>query len=189
MRSPPYIRDGDLSEMMLGRPTQPFLVRPKDYFVVDGDTVSLRTKSASTGRSVEAFSVRLDGVNAPEMPKSRATDALMRGIGIEPHPGSPGQLATDRLRALARGHALLIEPVEQENGDVVDRYGRLLARISISGSPGRDFDLSGALSVSAVLHEEGHAVLMRDRDLPPRTPEIVEALLRHRHDIDTGPSP
>ena len=73
--------------------------------VVDGDTIDVRTPGAR-----EAIRIRLDGIDTPERGEPFAT------------------VATRFTRAEAFGRAVRLR------GTDVDRYGRLVARVTLDGS-------------------------------------------------------
>ncbi|MCW3784656.1 thermonuclease family protein [Defluviimonas salinarum] len=179
MKTPPYLRASELHPAMQRRPQVPFFLRPSDYRIVDGDTIMVLARSSAGAKREEAFRIRLYAVNSPEKPKSHATDSILRSIGIDPREGNPGHAATLYMRALCRGRALFVEPRRNPDGKSVDRYGRLLADVAVSGAPGHDFLADQALAVEPLLYRNGLGVLMQGRMLPPDVPDLVARLRDH----------
>lgn len=187
----PYLRASELHTRMLARPRRPFFVSPSDYTVVDGDT--LRILSAKTDKAPcgEAFRIRLDGIDAPERPIVHPSDRALQSIGIDPHEGHPGRMATSMMRDFFRNRAIYVEPVAQGNGRVTDRYERLVGRVYVSGSPGPVFDVHGARSAENHLFDIGMGVIMKDSRLPPRRSAVLEGIENDavRRDFAPDPSP
>lgn len=177
MRPPPYLDPGLLSPLMRERPVTPFFVRARDYRVIDGDTIMLLAPKSGAGRREEAFRIRMFSINAPEKPKKNGFDLMMAGMGLDRHAGSPGRAATRFLSDYLKGRVLLIEPRE-DAGRRLDRYGRLLARISASGRASSYFAPEEAISVEHHLLRHGHAVLLDGK--PP--PDPVTPLLSTLYD-------
>lgn len=100
--------------------------------VVDGDTVALpRPSTAPPGAPLERL--RLVGIDTPESFHPRCEAELVRGLA-----------AKERLAALVRSSVVEVERTG------VDRYGRTLGRLFVSGR-----------NVEAVLLAEGLAVEYR----------------------------
>ena len=177
MRPPPYLDPELLRPQMRERPVTPFFVRPRDYRVIDGDTIMLLAPKAGNGRREEAFRIRMFSINAPEKPKKNGLDLMMAGMGLDRHAASPGRAATRFLTDYLKGRVILVEPRADE-GRRLDRYGRLLARVSASGRASAYFAPEAAVSVEHHLLRNGHAVLLEGK--PP--PEAVTPLLSDLYD-------
>lgn len=175
---PPYLPTSKLFEGMAARPKQPFFLRPQDYRVVDGDTFAVMTPPRKGEKRATAFRIRLYSVNAAEKPKPHGRMAALRGAGIDPFMDSPGQQATEYVREICEKRALYIEMEYNREGVCVDDFGRLLANVTVSGSPGATFDLNGAYAIGPHLIRKGHAMPMRGKEVPPDLPLELDALRR-----------
>jgi endonuclease YncB( thermonuclease family) len=190
MKIPPYLPVSKLYEGMVARPSEPFFIQPKDYRVVDGDTIRVLAPSVDGGRRKEAFRIRLYSVNTPEKPKRRGSEAALERIGINMHEDSPGLQAKALVQSVCQGRALFIEPVKGDEDRITDKYGRLLAHIAISGSVGANFDTEGAYALAPFLVRRGFAHPLRNLDLPPDVPNLIWRLnqdQKQQHDFG-GPS-
>jgi endonuclease YncB( thermonuclease family) len=108
--------------------------------IVDGDSLV-----------VNGIMIRAEGYDAPEWDQVCHRGDPPRGYRC-------GLAATDALRSLIAGRAVDCEPVPQENGSPLDRYGRTLARCSVGGQ-----------DIGAWMVEHGHArafVRYSDRYVP-----------------------
>lgn len=194
MRIPPYLPVSRLAPGMIQRPAEPFFLRPRDYRVVDGDTFMVLAPPAEPGaRREEAFRIRLYSVDTPEKPLRRGSEESLRCAGIDPHADSPGRQASLLVKALCKGRALYIEPETNRNGQFTDRYGRLLANVCLSGSPGQDFDTEGAYTLGPALMRRGYASPMKGKEVPPDVPYAIWQLNQAQRDQnafspDAGPS-
>ena len=173
MKIPPYLPVSKLSEGMTARPSEPFFIQPRDYHVVDGDTIRILAPSVDGGRRKEAFRVRLYSVNTPEKPKHRGGEVALARAGINMHEDHHGAQSTKLVKSICEGRALFLEPVVGEEGKITDKYGRLLANIAISGSVGENFDTEGAYALAPFLVRRGYAHPMRDLELPPDVPNLI----------------
>lgn len=183
MKIPPYLPVSKLTPGMAARPSEAFFLRPRDYRVIDGDTFKVLAPPAARGeRREEAFRIRLYSVNTPEKPKRRGSDETLRKAGIDPHANSPGRQASLLVKALCSGRALFVEPVQGDGGRIVDRYGRLLANVSISGAPGQNFNTERAYALGPYLVRRGYAHPMRGKELPPDVPYAIWQLNRAQKD-------
>lgn len=180
MMIPPYLRAEELVPNMRERPDIPFFVRPRDYRIVDGDTIRLLSPQWDSERKkrFEAFRIRFPHIDAPELPWPRLTDNILKRAGIEPNKGNAGLAATAYLRKICADRCLLIIPQMDATGPKCDRYHRLIASVIVSGAPGADFDLTGAYDVEHHMYRKGHAQMQAGHDLPPAYPVILENLKR-----------
>ena len=154
----------------LGR--QEFLLRPGCFQVIDGDTIKVFAnpkpkKTASSPRNYnQAFSMRFRSTNAPERPRGRATDEIMRSIGLDPYRNSPGQWATEALSGYLDRRALLVQPTGR-----TDNYGRMLCDMSVvpytDGSP----DLNRAISLERIMLEKKIVNPFEQERPPPLHPQ------------------
>lgn len=141
-------RGRDIQPVPPGAPTQPFVVHPRNVYVLDGDTISVRVTSPSSVEPLR-LRVRLRSVIAPEMPKDALGDDILREVGIDNRIGHPGFVSRDALRDLLTGRAIFVEP---RGGD---KYGRLLADVAASG------DLSGAFEPKDSFSVEHELIRLR----------------------------
>lgn len=173
---PVTLRPELLAPAMLERPDIPFLVDPKTYSVVDGDTIRLRTLPDADGVRHEAFRVRLSGVNAPELLKKSMFDVVLNVAGPDEKRYGPGEKARDKLREICAGRMILINPIIEDDNPKTDKYGRLLGQVCVSGSKGNAFNLTGAHSVEAAMLIYGLVKPMGDALMTPLRPTILEAI-------------
>lgn len=192
---PSYLSPDQLHERMIGRPAQPFFVRAGHYSVIDGDTLRIHAPSSPGEPRLEAFRIRLADIDTPELRKASLFDEVLRHGGFDPTRDGPGEMARAALRSLCQKRALLVDPVILEGAPANDVYGRLLARVCVSGQPGKDFDLTGAQSVEHHLFRQGLARVLPDHDLPAVTPallgrirETLDHRAREKH-FDETPQP
>ncbi|MEP3667728.1 MAG: thermonuclease family protein [Roseibium sp.] len=162
----------------------PFFVRPRDYSVIDGDTIRiLAPKGPMDKWRPEAFSVRFRSIAAPEKPKPEMTDKIMKSVGIDPHADNAGIIAKNALKDLLKGRCLMIEPKG------ADRYKRTLGDISASGTPGKSFDLNNAFSVEQRMIDGGIVTrFSNEEELPPYYSYALKDLRDRVAPISAGPS-
>lgn len=127
-----------------GAPTGPFVVPPRDIYVIDGDTISVRIKYRDSVEPMK-LRIRLRSVAAPEMPHDGLGDDILRDVGIDTRAGHPGMVSRDALRELLAERAIFVEP---RGGD---RYGRLIADVSASGDYSGEFEPRDSFSVEREL--------------------------------------
>lgn len=183
--TPAYLRPASLSPDMVRRPRQAYFVRPADYRVVDGDTLRILAPAGPADiNRPEAFRIRFRSIAAPEKPKPQMTDILLEQLGIDAWSGHPGVAAKTYLRNILKGHCILVEPMGR------DRYGRTLADISVSGSPGAQFDLVGARSVEWMMKDAGLVgSFSADQELPPRRSMTLVSIEDDLSHLREAPSP
>lgn len=191
---PPYLGSDDLRPHMVFKPNGAFLVRPRHYTIIDGDTFRIRTGVQADGKRYEAFRIRLQSIDTPELQKPWLFGPVLDAGGHDPFRHGPGEAARDYLRKLCAGRVLLVAPGRDRNGAVsTDVYGRLVAQVTASGAPGDLFRLNGARSVERALHAAGFAMVMPGHELPPAEPEILsrirDTVLEISADEDPLPSP
>lgn len=133
-------RGRDIQPIPPGYPTQPFVIHPRDAYVIDGDTIAARVRVPSSIEPLK-IRIRLRSVMAPEMPKDALGDDILREVGVDNRIGHPGFVSRDALRDLLTGRAIFVEP---RGGD---RYGRLLADVAASGDMSGAFEPRGSFSV------------------------------------------
>jgi len=173
----PYLRENQIFARMPHRPRQTFILPSDLYVMTDGDTISVMAKKRDKDGKREAFRIRFSAVNAPEKPKRADSDAIFKQIGIDPNAGSPGQDAHNLMNSVTRGRAIMIIPqIDEAGGPKLDRYGRLIAEVIVSGAPGKKFDVDGAKSLEWILIDNGLGSVMPGRDLPERVPLILNRL-------------
>jgi endonuclease YncB( thermonuclease family) len=151
---------------------QPFLLRPGNFAVIDGDTIwawANNTSSFSSKKRECAFSMRFRSIAAPEKPVRRATDSALKAAGIDPYWDSAGKKATDLLKTYLDGRALLVLPT----GDV-DKYGRMLCDMAVVPYTGADPDLSRAVSLEVLMLQQGVVSPFRQESPPRLHPQVCE---------------
>lgn len=171
-------------------PGFPFIVQPRDFRVIDGDTLALKGDSPPAGR------VRLRAIAAPERPRTadirhNVLERTLAQHGLLPPgraPVPPGIRATDLLRSFLDGYALLILP----HGH--DPHRRMKADIVRSACPGDEFVPAGAQSVEHLLLRTGAVQVFRTRarngDYQAEVmPDEFPFGRRPRNDPDDTPSP
>ena len=183
---PVTLRPEDLAPGMLERPDIPFFASPGVYSIVDGDTIRLRTMPDADGVRHEAFRLRLEGINAPELLKKSMFDVVLNVAGPDEKRYGPGEKARDKLREICAGRVILIDPVIEHDNPKSDKYGRLLARVCVSGSKGKAFDLTGAYSIEAALLVHGLVKPMGDHVAPSLKPVILEAIAESLSSLERG---
>lgn len=186
MTTLPYLSEDQISPKMPQRPVRPFILPPSLYYMTDGDTVSVMARDRAQDGSREAFRIRFSAVNAPEKPKREASDAIFRQIGLDPHAHNPGVLAHEFMKRQTKGRALLVIPQEKDGGPALDRYGRLIAEVIVSGKPGPLFDAYNASSLEWQLMDSGYGQLMSGRELPQREPVLLDRIQREMRDARLG---
>ena len=176
--APPYLRTDKLEPGTTLRPRTAFFLRPSDYKVVDGDTISILSPPGENGKREEIFSVRFPNINAPEKVYKREDDAILSQMGYKLNSGHPGTRATEEAKKALAGRALFIEPVTDRDGLNTDRHGRLIGGVTVSGSVGRDFDCANAFDIERHMVRSGNANLMRGKELPSGIPLLIDRLAR-----------
>jgi len=179
MQVPPHLSEDHLTEGMTERPYRPFILSPRAYRVIDGDTISVRAPriDGKPGRG-EAFRIRFAAVNAPEKLAPQPAARSLLAVGLR-HPSMDlGADARDHLRHVCKDRAILVCFPGHDDDFGLDRYRRLLADVVISGAPGEDFELRGAFSAQAEMLDRRLASFMHleDIDPPERVPQIVRSL-------------
>lgn len=175
MTIPTWLRASDLRPGSRELPETPFFLAPRDRIAVDGDTFAVLGGRDASGKRGTAFRIRLPAVNTPEKSKDFSGDRILRKIGIDPHPGSPGDQAMRFMQSLVDGRVLLVEPVWTA-GSNADRYGRMLARVTVSGSIGKGFDLRGFFDLEHRLVEAGVARVLPGKSLVKGDSQTMESL-------------
>lgn len=186
MIAPPYLREQDLHPDMNRRPSTGFFLKAGDFRVVDGDTFAVLAPGVERGRRPIAFKIRLNSVNTPEMPTTVPQQKILIELGLDPHSGHPGSESTKAVRKICEGRAIYVEPAKGGDGKFTDRYGRLLASICVSGSPGKLFDANGAIPLENWLLSSGHGHQMEGRRAPSGVPLVISRLLK---EIREGAAP
>lgn len=175
---PPLYSEHNLTQNMY-HPRQPFFIGPRDYFVIDGDTIMAlgrltRSHQLLHGdRRPEAFRIRHRAIAAAEKPQYTMGERQLMKVGIDAHENHPGMIATKTLRRMCRNRVLFIEPSGR-----TDKYGRMLADIAVSGAPGSSFELDGAIGTEyEMLRRHAAEPFSSEERLPPPVPRILERLL------------
>lgn len=175
---PLFLTDRNLTQNM-EHPRVPFLVGPKDYRIIDGDTLWILGRLTEERRILhgnmrpEAMRIRHRTIDAPERPRYNMNEAQLLKLGLDAHEANPGVVATKILRDMCRKKVIYIEPTG------VDVYGRMLADIAVSGAPGPEFEMEGCFSTEREMIRLQAAKSMVDHaDLPPHMPLAMEAMLR-----------
>jgi len=160
-------RPAGMDPALLGR--QPFLLRPGNFSVIDGDTVWVtpNPRRQPEGSAPNCFSMRFRSIAAPERPKKRATDTILKAGSINPHWDSAGQKATDLLKTYLDGRALLVQPT----GDK-DKYGRMLCDMYVVPYTGASPDLERAASLEHLMLGQGAVNPFREEVPPPLRPQV-----------------
>lgn len=149
-------------------PTEPFIVRPDDFAVIDGDTIQVLSQEVDErGKRIPSFSVRMRSIEAPERAKRKsqlsATDILLRAMGREEKEFDPGSISHEIACLLTRQRCIMILPGEDRNRD---EKGRLIGDVYISGLAGKSFSMKGSFSLERVLLEDELVTPRADEDLP-----------------------
>ena len=159
----------------------PFVVSKFDYNVVDGDTIMIRLKEPDADGSREAFRIRFSAVNAPELPKAQGTDFILRQAGIEPNPDHRGIRAREFMKQLLKGRSIFVDPLRDDDGIMqTDRFGRLLANVVASGTPGKSFVTTGMIPAQHALYDAGLCELTGEDGLPNPVPPVLEAAINRK---------
>jgi hypothetical protein len=180
MYRPRFLTEKDLFPRMMDHPGEPFFLAPRNYYVVDADTIAVlgrltRDQIALGDEKREiAFRIRHRTIAAPEMPFYNQFDRMLKSKGMDIHNNNPAVVAANALKQLCRNRAIFVEPSGRK-----DKYGRMLGDIAVSGARGAGFELRGALSTEWYLLENGHVDRFSDDEkIPPYTPFILQNLLR-----------
>lgn len=176
--APPYLKTDRLEPGTTLRPRTSFFLRPSDYRVTDGDTIAVLAPPGEDGRREQIFAIRVPNINAPEKVYKREDDEFLDKHGYTLNSGHPGTRATEAAKKCLAGRALYIEPVTDKDGLNTDRHGRLIGGLTVSGSPGRSFDCTNAFDFERHMVTEGHANLMRGKELPHGVPLLIDRLAR-----------
>lgn len=150
----------------------PFLLRPGHFAVIDGDTIwawSNTRESSFSGnlKRDKSFSMRFRSIAAPERPKLRATDTILKKSRVNPAWDSAGQKATELLKTYLDKRALLVEPTGR-----TDKYGRMLCDLSVVPYSGNEPDLSRATSLECLMLDQG-VVNPFGEEVKPRLNPII----------------
>ncbi|HDZ51490.1 hypothetical protein LCGC14_0112410 [marine sediment metagenome] len=159
-------RPRGLDPLILGE--QPFLLRPGHFSVIDGDTIWALSNEPDDKRNGQSFSMRFRSIAAPERPKRRHTDDILKKNGIDPYWDSAGQQATTQLKAYMDGRALLVEPTGE-----VDVYGRMLCDMAVVPYTGGKPDLSRAASLERLMLSQRVVSPFEQEAPPPLRPQIT----------------
>lgn len=145
-------------------PEGPFRVPSGAFRVTDGDTIKLMSGLRdSVGRDVVALRIRFRSIAAPELRRSRWTDAPLLAIGADPGYGCPGRAAKELLSRFVRGRDLIVSHYGR-----FDPHGRLLADMSVL--PTRTSRLGEAISLERVMLARGAVDRFGDEPVPPLHP-------------------
>lgn len=161
-------RPAGMDTAVLGK--RPFLLRPGNFSVIDGDTIWVTPNPARQGgetRAKNAFSIRFRSIAAPERPKKRATDSILKAGNIDPYWDSAGQKATNLLRKYLDKRALLVNPTGEK-----DRYGRMLADMYVVPYTGSSPDLSRAISIEHMMLDQQVVNPFKQEKRPPLRPHL-----------------
>ncbi|CAN0572387.1 unnamed protein product [Laminaria digitata] len=164
-------RPAGLDPVELG--AEPFLLRSGCFSVIDGDTI---WAWATTGKSVfsgdksreKSFSMRFRSIAAPEKPKRRGTDVILKRSGVDPAWDSAGKKATDLLKTYLDKRALLVEPTGRK-----DKYGRLLCDLSVVPYSAGEPDLQRAISLEHLLLDQGVVNPFQGETRPQLKPRVA----------------
>lgn len=161
-----YLQPERISVASKTLPIEPFIVRPADYYVIDGDTIGVNTTQTDDhGKRLRSFSIRLRSVMAPEKKRQRTTsaDIILGKLGRKPKNYDPGSFSHSTASILLRGRCILIIP---GNDRKKDAHGRLLGDVYVSGSHGKRFDFSQAFSLERVLLSDSLVTKNPDESVP-----------------------
>lgn len=155
---------------------RPFLLRAAAFFVIDGDTIRVKSRDDSDRDDEkgyrlhqQAFAIRFRSIAAPEKPRYSSTDRSLLAAGVDPHARSAGIMARDGLRRMLEGFAILVQPSGR-----LDRYGRMLADVSRAPVAARSIDVGRAVSLEHLLIEAGLVSRFGPESLPARHPVGAE---------------
>lgn len=162
----PYLRPQQMDPVRKLVPNSPRILRPKDYVVIDGDTIWALAPPDENGKRPSGFEIRLRAVSLPEKVMNTRIERAFRALGA-PSRFTSGDKATQFLKTETKGKGkadhrclLIIPSVDPIRGTVrKDRFNRLLADVYISGSPGDTFELANAKSVDHIMIENGYAAM------------------------------
>lgn len=179
LSSLPYIRNEQVAGMRESsgiRPRRSFCIKPKNYRVVDGDTIAVMGRDPEGKPLQNAFRIRFNAVNAPEMPilTPEYYQLLKQGINIHFH--NYGMTSFEKLKELCHGRALYVCPGDGQNSYELDKNGRLLAEVCVSGGKGELFEPVGSASLQLLMLEAGCANLMHGATLPRPLPAELERI-------------
>lgn len=165
---------------------QPFIMRPRDYYVTDGDTITfLSSELDERDRRRPEFRIRLQSVNAPERSREKrdAVGQFLYALGRDPEKYAPGHKSHQEAIILTKGCCLLVIPSVTR---AKDDKGRLLADIYVSGLPGSGFTFDDAFSLDRVLLKTGFVTARPGQEIPDLRPP---AHLNPSNDIHDLPRP
>jgi endonuclease YncB( thermonuclease family) len=158
-------RPADMDPKLFGR--TPFLLRPKHFAVIDGDTIWALPQESGRRDKGKSFSMRFRSIAAPERPVKRATDRILKAAGINPYWDDSGQKATDLLKTYLDGRALLVQPTGE-----VDKYGRMLCDMAVVPYTGSDPDITRATSLERLMLQQEVVSPFGQEAPPPVRPQL-----------------
>lgn len=179
----PYLRPSQMDPVRLLVPNTPRILRPKDYAVIDGDTIWALAERDEDGQRPAGFHIRLRTIKAPEKNRTTNIEKAFVRMGIDSKYTS-GDKAADFLKYQTKGskpseqNCLLIIPsLDPQTGNVRrDRFRRLIADVYISGRPGEIFEIANAKSVENLMVENGQATLnLSEKRAPHQALDAVRA--------------
>ena len=135
------VYDGKLPIMSRRYHEETFIAPPGTYYPHDGDSIHINGAPGKDGNPGMAYGIRVASVMAAEKPVLGVADKVMLRHQMTPRAGDPGLAAKKAIKGLCEKRAIMVVPKG------LDRFGRLLANIYISGAPGKDFEPRGALSL------------------------------------------
>lgn len=172
-----YLHPDFISPASKALPLEPFIVRPADFYVIDGDTIAVNaTKTDDQGKRLRSFSIRLRSVEAPERSKKKedVSDIILGKMGRRQRSYDPGSFSHSTASILLKGRCILVVPGKDRQRDDHDR---LLGDVYVSGSGGKKFNVTDAFSLERVLLEDLLVTPRGNEDLPPlRLPENLRVI-------------
>lgn len=152
----------DLARFTL--PEGAFRVPAGLYRVTDGDTIRLLSGQRSPlGQELTVLRIRFRTIAAPETRKARWADAPLIAIDADPGRFCPGRRAKEMLIRFTRKRDLIVS-----HHGRFDRYGRLLADLSVLPEPGAP--LAQAVSLERVMLARGVVDRLSTDPVPPLHP-------------------
>lgn len=157
----------------------PMIIKPTDFAVVDGDTITSLTAPDENGTRQMGFSVRARSFDSPEKIKNTRSERAFAMMGAPSTPGR-GDFARDFLKKRVAGRAVLIVPViDSDTGEAkTEDHGRVLGDIYISGTPGDKFDIANAICLEDLMAKYNYATVNLQESRQPK--RAYDALRKHQ---------
>lgn len=145
-------------------PEKPFRIGPRNFRVVDGDTIKVVSGQRDMlGREIAVLRLRFRSIAAPETRKMSWEDRPLAALGADPNRFCPGRRARDLLGKFTRGRDIIVS-----HQGFYDPYGRLLADICVL--PHRNASLEEAISLERVMLARGAVQRFGSQTIPDLHP-------------------